>query len=237
MLYWRLLGFRRGAHTLKVVLGRRTGVPWAQRLCHQCRLLFMMRGTLCLSALPCSVRGIGMLPYTVLLKHHAAVHVAAEHCGGGSLNRMPAVSLHSTQQARCPRDKRGTFCYTTLHRGGIRWDLLPTAAARLHQSRRRCWPAPADLRAVCHARPVSFCSQLGLRALHGPLRAPSHLVQHGMHARVSRTLSIHPRTLDQSSKEGASACKTALIPRWPGRCCLVPPNCCMWGSCKSAWLC
>ena len=43
-------------------------------------MLFMMhhtRSTLCLSALPCSVCGIGTPPCSVLLQHHASVHVAA----------------------------------------------------------------------------------------------------------------------------------------------------------------
>ena len=39
-------------------------------------VLFMMRGTWSWSALPCSA----------LQKNHAAVHVAAKHCGGGSLH-------------------------------------------------------------------------------------------------------------------------------------------------------
>ena len=46
------------AHSLPIVLGRRTGVPQAQRLCQRCSLhALLMRGTLCLSALPCSCVG------------------------------------------------------------------------------------------------------------------------------------------------------------------------------------
>ena len=44
-----------------------TGVPRSKRLCQRCIcMLFMMRGTICWSALPCIVCGIG-IPYVPCL--------------------------------------------------------------------------------------------------------------------------------------------------------------------------
>ena len=76
-----LLRFIMGAHLLPVVLGRRTGVSRTQRSCQRCNLHALHDESHLVFEGPAIqfVRGIGMLPCSVLLKHHAAVHVAARH--------------------------------------------------------------------------------------------------------------------------------------------------------------
>ena len=55
-----LLRFRMGAHNLPVVLGRRTGIPRAQRLCQQCDQL-AVGNERHMSALLCKLCGTNMV--------------------------------------------------------------------------------------------------------------------------------------------------------------------------------
>ena len=75
---------------LPIALGQRTGVPWAQRLCHWCNLHPLHDGRhLEFERLPCSACGIGMLPCSVLLQTPCTCLCCSEAyctvCGGGTL--------------------------------------------------------------------------------------------------------------------------------------------------------
>ena len=64
-----LLRLRMGSHSLPIVLGRRTGVPRAQRLCQRCKLhaVHDERHLVFECRAMHSVCGIGTLPCSVLL--------------------------------------------------------------------------------------------------------------------------------------------------------------------------
>ena len=74
LLHFRILG----THSLRNVWGRHTGFtgPSACASGAICKL-YMIRGTLHLSALPCSLCSIVHLPFNSCWKHHTCHHVAA----------------------------------------------------------------------------------------------------------------------------------------------------------------